>query len=46
MLYIIIGVSFVKLLFGREICLKFLGVEELCLVSNDSEVLDRDCERK
>ena len=40
------GVSPAKLLFGREIRSKLPGVEELRSASNDSEVLDRDCERK
>jgi len=40
------GVSAAKLLFGREICSKLPGVEELHSASNDSEVLDRDRERK
>ena len=40
------GVSPAKLLFGREIRSKLPGVEELRSASNDSEVLDRDRERK
>lgn len=40
------GVSPAKLLFGTEICSKLPGVEELRSASNDSEVLDRDRERK
>ena len=40
------GVSPAKLLFGREIHSKLPGVEELLSASNDSEVLDRDHERK
>ena len=42
----ITGVSPAKLLFGREIRSKLPGVEELCSASNESEALDRDCERK
>ena len=40
------GVSPAKLLFGREIRSKLPGVEELHSASNESEVLDRDRERK
>ena len=40
------GASSAKLLFGREIRSKFPGVEELRSASNDSEVLDRDLQRK
>ena len=40
------GVSPAKLLVGREIRSKLPGVEELRSESNDSEVLDRDRERK
>ena len=40
------GVSSAKLLFEREIRSKLPGVEELRSSSNDSEVLDRDRERK
>ena len=42
----ITGESPAKLLFGREIRSKLPGVEELRSASNDSEVLDRDRERK
>ena len=35
-----------KLLFGREIRSNLPGVEELRSADNDSEVLDRDRERK
>ena len=42
----ITGVSPAKLLFGREIRSKLSGVEELRSASNESEALDRDCERK
>ena len=40
------GVSPAKLLFGREIRSKLPGEEELRSASNDTEVLDRDRERK
>ncbi|KAL9956906.1 hypothetical protein ACROYT_G038461 [Oculina patagonica] len=40
------GVSPAKLLFGREIRSKLPGVEELRSDGSDSEVLDRDRERK
>ena len=40
------GLSPAKLLFGREIRSKLPGVEDLRSASNDSEVLDRDRERK
>ena len=40
------GVSPAKLLFGREIRSKLPGVEELRSASNESELLDRDRERK
>ena len=42
----ITGVSPAKLLFGREIRSKLPGEKELRSASNDSEVLDRDRERK
>ena len=40
------GVSPAKLLFGRESRSKFPGAEELRSASNDSEVLERDRDRK